>query len=291
MVLNFPEKNWWETDQYTLAEILSPEIYQYSDSLFGPKDHALVRVYEDGQTQKGWGITPPKNESEGFMPRYMRGDFLPRRATYGYDKGQHAVAIVMRSVRAMCVDIDGKNGGLEYASTLGALPPTASERSKSGNGYHLFYSVPDEWDDELGFDLVQDAIGIVQGVDIRGVGCVYHYPQQRWNARPLAPAPQWLLDKMAERRSRREAFTSNLSKIHTLDETEILIMQSELLDELAKPIPAGKRNTSLFAIGHKMAAAGVENWETHLTNRALDLGLTADEVERIVRNIGRYDAP
>src|SRR5690606_23509761 len=102
-------------------------------------------AYEGGQTQRGWGLyrrrderdpadTGDKREPE-FMPRYLRGEFLPRRALYAYEKGTSAFAIVMRSVSLVCIDIDGKHGGLEDASELGALPLTLAETSKSGTGF------------------------------------------------------------------------------------------------------------------------------------------------------------
>jgi hypothetical protein len=289
MVLNIPTKNWWETDEYTVNALLAPQME--NPLLWGPQGPALVRAYEGGSTQAGWGLTPPQGSDEGFMARYTRGEFLPRRTEYGYDKGSHAAAIVMRSSRLLCVDIDGKNGGLDHVGELGALPLTLAETSKSGNGYHLYYAVQEQWTEDEGFGLLADAIGIVTGVDIRAVGCVYHYPTQRWNEREIAEIPEWFLDKLLERKARRAVFTAQAMKLDTLDETDILIMHAELLDELAKPIPAGKRNTSLFAIGHKLKSAGVPAWEGHLTARANDLGLSADEADRIVRNIGRYDAP
>jgi hypothetical protein len=290
MALNIQTKNWWETDTYTVEALIAPQALS-DDTMWGPQGPALVRAYENGSTQSGWGLTPPQGSDEGFMVRYTRGEFMPRRTEYGYDKGSHAAALVMRSTRLLCVDIDGKNGGLEHAGSLGAMPLTLAETSKSGNGYHLFYAVPEDWTEDEGFGLLADAIGIVTGVDLRAVGCVYHYPSQRWNEREIAEIPDWFLDKLIERKARRAIFTAQTMKLDTLDETEILIMHAELLDELAKPIPAGKRNTSLFAIGHKLKAAGVENWEGHLTARADDLGLSTDETDRIVRNIGRYDAP
>ena len=89
-----------------------------------------------------------KDGADGFMPRYLRGVFNSRRVVYGYERGKWAYAFVMRSMRLVCVDIDGKNGGLEHAKKLGLLPPTLAETSKSGDGYHLFYLVDEEWDDE-----------------------------------------------------------------------------------------------------------------------------------------------
>ena len=290
MALNISTENWWETDTYEVEALIAPQMIA-DETLWGPQGPALVRAYENGSTQSGWGLTPPKDSEDGFMERYLRGEFLPRRTEYGYDKGSHAAAFVLRSSRLMCVDIDGKNGGLEHAGSLGALPLTLSETSKSGNGYHLFYAVPEDWDEKEGFGLLNDAVGIVTGVDIRAVGCVYHYPSQRWNTREIAEIPDWFLDKLLERKARRAVFSAQIMNLNTLDETEILIMQAELLDELAKPIPSGKRNTTLFAIGHKLKAAGVENWEGHLTSRANDLGLSTDEADRIVQNVGRYAAP
>ena len=290
MTLKLSTQNWWDTDTYTVDALLAPQMLA-DDTLWGPQGPALVRAYDGGSTQSGWGLTPPKGSDEGFMPRYIKGEFLARRTEHGYDKGSHAAAIIMRSTRLVCVDIDGKNGGLDHVTELGALPFTLSETSKSGNGYHLFYEVPEAWTEDEGFGMLSDAIGIVTGVDIRAVGCVYHHPQQRWNERVIAPAPQWFLDKLLERKARRALFTADTLKRETLDETEILIVQAELLDELAKPIPKGKRNTALFALGHKLNAAQVPGWEGHLTARANDLGLSPDEADRIIRNIGRYDAP
>ena len=91
MGLNIPTKNWWETDTYTVDALLAPQALA-DDSLWGPQGPALVRAYENGSTQSGWGLTPPQGSDEGFMIRYGRGEFLPRRTEYGYEKGSHAAA-------------------------------------------------------------------------------------------------------------------------------------------------------------------------------------------------------
>ena len=115
--LNLPSKNWWETEKYSKEGLLpgfdAPDI-------FGPNGPAFVKVHADGTTQKGWGLTPPKDSTEGFMPRYTRGEFLTRKTEYGYNKGSHGGALVMRSARLVCIDIDGKNGGQQHAGSLGA---------------------------------------------------------------------------------------------------------------------------------------------------------------------------
>jgi hypothetical protein len=289
MSLQISRKSWWETDRYDRDWLIPPRLLEPEAADFwGPKGPALVRAYPDGSTQQGWGLTG-KEGSEGFMPRYLRGEFLPRRTEYGYEHGKHAAALVMRSARLMCVDIDGKNGGLEHARSLGALPHTLAETSKSGNGYHLYYATDEEWDEKEGFGLIPDHIGIVQGVDIRGVGCVYHQPTQRWNNHMPAPLPEWLRDRLLLKKQQRQSAAVNIhKKLTTLDETEILIMHSELIDELAKPVPAGRRNNTLFAIGSKLKLAEVPDWEEKVRDRAEELGLDINEAEKLINNISNY---
>jgi len=196
----------------------------------------------------------------------------------------------MRSLALVCIDIDGKNGGEVGAKQLGLLPPTLAETSKSGNGWHLFYAVtPGVWNEDRGFDEYSDHIGISPGVDIRAVGCVYHYPSQRWNGRRAAPLPQFLAELFTARKQKITQYAERVTKVREAgDEMEILMMQDELVTELKKPIPAGKRNTTLFAIGSQMAEAGVLDWDEQLVKRADEVGLDKAEAEKIVENIQRY---
>src|SRR6185503_17331686 len=148
---------WWRTDDYDGAT-RDATIASFA----GPKGMALVRAWPDGRTDPGWGLTSPSGD--GFMLRYMRGEFNERRVLYGYVRDKWAFAYVMRSLKLVVVDIDGKNGGLEHAKKLGMLPPTMAETSKSGDGYHLFYEHDEPWDNDKGFGALSDRIGIEQGV-------------------------------------------------------------------------------------------------------------------------------
>lgn len=277
---------WWRTDTYGGTHGVPAKWTDYA----GPKGIALVRAWPDGRTSPGWGLVSPTS-GEGFMPRYMRGEFDPRRALNGYEQDKWGFAFVMRSMRMVCIDIDGKNGGLEHAKRLGMLPPTAAETSKSGTGYHLFYLVEEEWDPEKGFAALSDRIGIQQGVDIRATGCVYHHKQQRWNHRDLVPLPAHLYELL---RSREEKIAAQSERIKSVlsseDELEIMMMHEELLSDLKKPIPTGKRNNTLFAIGCKMRTAEVPEWEQILSDRAQEVGLDAQETSKLVANVERYYA-
>ena len=283
--LKIPDLPWWRTDPYTVNAALTPGILEHA----GPNGVALVRAYEDGRTDPGWGLTSPKGLA--FMPKYERklfhsGAILKMHNTYG-----QPFALVMRSVRLVCIDIDGKNGGLEHALRLGNLPPTLAETSRSGNGYHLFYSTSESWDENYGFAPFSDRIGVEQGVDIRATGCVFHFQQQRWNDRKIAPLPQYLADLIVKREQQQAASNSRITSILENDDPlETLMMQNELTMELKKPIAPGKRNNTLFAIGAQMFLAKIDDWETQVRDRAAQVGLDHDEIEKLVANISKYGA-
>src|SRR6478752_6409049 len=147
-------KPWWMTDTYDVDDPI-PEAMSMLD---GPKGIALVKAWPDGRTDAGWGLT--SKYGDGFMARYNRGEFNARRVLYGFNRGKWNFAFIMRSMQLVCIDIDGKNGGLEHAKHLGALPMTLSETSKSGDGYHLFYRTDEVWDPDYGFAILNDRIGI-----------------------------------------------------------------------------------------------------------------------------------
>lgn len=275
---------WWRTDDYSLD---LPVHESFVESA-GPKGLALVKAWPSGVTDPGWGLQGAEG-ADGFMPRYTRGEFNERRVLHGYNKGMWAFAFIMRSVNLVCIDIDGKNGGLEHAKRLGMLPHTLAETSKSGDGYHLFYTTDEEWNDVSGFGRLSDRIGLEQGVDIRATGCVYHHPQQRWNYKNPVPLPDHLREQLLHREQKIAAQTERITKVLNSDDTmEVLIMQDEILSDLAKPIPAGKRNNTLFAIGSQMQSAQIPDWETKLLDRATQVGLSSDEADKIVANINRY---
>ncbi len=276
-----PAAPWWMGDTYDKDVSIPSELVRYS----GPKGVAVVRAWESGQTSKGWGETT-------FMDLYMKGRFNAQPVLPGYEQGRWAIAYVMRSVRLVCIDIDGKNGGYDGAKLLGMLPYTLAETSKSGNGYHLFFSVDsDIWDLDKGFAMIGDRIGLEQGVDLRGVGCVYHYPQQRWNDREIAPLPEPLLKKLLARKSQVDAQVDEIIKLLDAgDPTEVALMHDALITDLNKPIPAGRRNTTLFAIGSQMYMAQVPGWKQLVHDRALALGLDIDESDKLIANIEKYAA-
>lgn len=286
---------WWRTDTYDGEHAIPEQMREHA----GPNGLALVKAYPDGRTQAGWGLERKVELKDGgfekqpdFMPRYLKNEFAERRAVHAFENKGMPFAFVMRSMQLVCIDIDGKNGGLEHAKKLGALPPTLAETSKSGDGYHLFYLLEgDVWDVSKGAAGLSDRIGIETGVDFRATGCVYHHPQQRWNDRPVAVFPAHLVEILQQREQRAAASSDRITKVlANNDDLEVLMMQNELEAELEKPIAPGKRNNTLFAIGSQMATAEVPDWQDKVTNRACEVGLDGDEIDKLVSNIERYTA-
>lgn len=270
--------SWWTTDEFTVDTPVPEDLR----ALSGPRGPALVRVWQDGRTDPGWG-------EDNFMPSYNRNFFRSGPILVGYEKEMWAFAFVMRSMRVVCLDIDGKNGGLESIGSLGMLPYTLAETSKSGDGYHLFYSTDEAWSQQTGFAGLRDRIGVVPGVDFRATGCVYHYRSQRWNGRDIAPLPQHLKDRLLKKEQQVAAQVSSIIKVLDAgDQVEVLMMQQKLVDDLGKPIPAGKRNNTLFAIGSQMKVAQVQDWEKLVEARADELGLPDEEISKLISNIQKY---
>ena len=181
---------WFESDKYTDDDAIS-SVLGHAETLQGPKGLALVRVFSEGRTTSGWGLqalpeTATKAARPGFMADYMAGRFDTRVPLGRFRAHGDPFAIVMRSLNMLVLDVDrhlddGGADGFAGITQLGALPPTLAETSKSGDGRHLFYRTPDTWDEEVGFSMYEDAIGLAPGVDMRINGCVYHYASQRWN--------------------------------------------------------------------------------------------------------------
>jgi hypothetical protein len=268
-------QQWFEDSNLYYLNTPSPPQLSY------PK-LGTVRVFGSGKTQPGWGATE-------FMESWEAGHFDPSRTARHYERYSQPFAYIMRTLPMICVDIDGKNGGVPTARTL-ALPATFGERSKSGNGYHLFYSIPyTPWHESLGFNEFPDIIGLVPGVDIKGTGLVFHYPNQRWNGLDVAQLPPTLVDLIG--RARDVRFQTRVTKqgVEALDDEDLMILHDTLLTELnTAKIPVGERNNTLYKLGSRLCAAGAKGWEFDVRRRGAELGLDEGELDELVKNIHAY---
>lgn len=243
---------WYENDmefsEVTPWGILRPES--------GPHGPAVVRVYDE-KTQPGWG-------RERFMRNYVRNFFAISKIPEG-----QPYALVMRSLRLATVDIDGKNDGYKEAAKLD-LPPTLAEKSKSGNGHHLLYRIPDTWDATDGFAAQPDCIGMWPGIDIKATGVVYHHLHQKWNTREIVDLPADVLDMLVKRNQRTALLRVTPTQAAELTDEDLKFKRDMLLIELSKHRTDG-RDTSLWRIGASLLNLGVD--EAYMAEKILAAGL------------------
>jgi len=267
---------WFEDNsQYVNGEAV-PDQLQYPHL-------SLVSLYPNGKTQPVWGAA-------SFVDNQKRGKFRSDVVINRFNKQQMPFGIVMRSLPMICVDVDGKNGGIQTAALLG-LTNTFGERSKSQNGYHLYYSIPyTRWNPERGYDEFPDIIGLIPGVDIKGTGVVFHYGNQLWNSQDVAIAPASLLELIGKVRDIKRQTRLTKSGVSDMDSDELVIIHDELRERLASKFEPGKRNTKLYAIGSQMQAAFYPAWDIALYDRGIEIGLEIEEITDIINNIEKYSS-
>lgn len=243
----------WYDNQMQFSEVTP---WHALRPLAGPMGVAVVRVYGE-KTQPGWG-------REHFMRNYSRRFFASPNIPEG-----EPYALVMRSLRLLCVDIDGKNDGYKEAAKLD-LPPTLAETSKSGKGHHLFYSYPDVWDDTDGYALQPDRIGMWPGIDIKATGVVYHHLHQRWNNEAVAELPDGVWELLVKRNQRDALLRVTPTQAAELTDDDLKFKRDMLLIELSKHRTDG-RDTSLWRIGASLLNLGVD--EAYMAEKILAAGL------------------
>lgn len=260
---------WWENkDAFDQEDAV---LDRYS----GPEGVATVKVFDSGKTQPGWG-------DADFMKNYKLGKMrqsVQRTQPFAY---------VMRSLDMIVVDVDARNDGYQSLKALN-LPRTLAETSKSGEGLHLWFVTSEEWDDQTGYSAYSDRIGLMPGIDIRGVGCVFHYPQQRWNNEFPAFMPEHLANKLLV----RQQMTHDPQVLSTMmqdDPIEAKRLIQQILKTAEQPIKAGNRNQTLFAMSSQLFLLGYEDWEEVIRNLGYTSGLPDEEVEKIIGNAMKYAA-
>ncbi len=259
-----------DTDQYN-ADTPWSDLREHA----GPFGVAVVAVYGE-KTQPGWG-------TERFMKNYTRQFFAEPPAN------NKPFALVMRSLRLLCVDIDGKNNGYQEAAKLN-LPPTLAETSKSGNGHHLFYSYPDTWDELYGYVGQPDRIGMWPGIDIKSSGVVYHHSHQLWNNESIAVLPDDVWDKLQSRNLRDAQLRVTPAQAQEMTDEDLKFKRDMLLIQLSQHRTDG-RDTSLWRIGASLLNRGVD--EQYMSEKIREAGLRwgVDEHtldNKIIPNIKSY---
>ncbi|QOC56094.1 DNA primase/polymerase [Microbacterium phage Zhengyi] len=269
---------WFEDkEQYIVDEPVAPQIMnEYGERL------DLVRLFPSGKTQPGW------NNKE-FMENHDRGAFAPKRALRFFNRYDMPFGLLMRSVPLVGIDIDGKNGGIETSNAL-RLTRSLAETSRSGDGFHIVYSVPfTQWNPKTGYSELPDLLGLIPGVDIKGTGLLFHHSSQKWNNLRIAPLPPTLFDLITNTRdSRQLRRLAREVKAPEMDPDDLVIVHDQLKTSLEGKFPVGGRNQKLFALGAQMRAAAYPHWEKALYERGAQIGLDKEEISSIIKNIDAY---
>ena len=72
-----------------------------------------------------------------------------------------------------------------------------------------------------------------------------------------------------------------------MDEMDLILLQSDLLEKLKAPMQPGDRNRRLYSWGCE-AYGIVKDWELSLVWRGQQVGLEIDELANIVKNVVKY---
>lgn len=145
----------------------------------------------------------------------------------------------------LVLDFDAKSGGLETLKTL-HIPDTLTQRTRSG-GVHFFFRYPKDGRH------YGNRVGFLPGADIRGVGGWAAYYGFADPNKPIAEAPQWLLD----------AAHKDVAPVGSPVKVEASIAQGiiEAALENIREAPPGESNDTLnteaFKLGQLIASGSI----------------------------------
>lgn len=184
-------------------------------------------------------------------------------------------------------DVHGDDTVLELELEGFALPSTREHHTPTG-GRHLIYSAP---------EAVKQGAGVLgKGVDIRSRGGYIVAPGSVVDAGaysvandlPIAPAPQWLLDRCGTARPKSQ----QAAPLVEVDHDRAVRRAREYLQNEAPQAEAGTRNETAYRVAQRVKDLGVgevdaidlfTSWNEHNSPP-----LEAEELEAVVRNAYAY---
>jgi putative DNA primase/helicase len=231
---------------------------------------------------RGFPVLPLKPGSKHPATRHGKNDASADAGQvaswFPPDTDRNVGIVTGKQSRLIVVDIDPRNNGdagfERLERTFGKLPDTMRAKT-GGGGRHLYFSVPD------GTAGLSDRPGVAgyDGVDLKAGGYVVAAPSVHesgnayaWeNDAPIAPAPDWLIELARGGKRIKSATPSSNGSI-----------------------AEGGRNDTLFRLASGLRARGLSSAAivaaVAAENKARCVPpLDADEVERIVNSVMRYE--
>lgn len=164
--------------------------------------------------------------------------------------------------RLLVIDIDPRKGGAETFAGLSLTEhfPDTPVAKTQGGGSHIIYALPD------GVSVRGGADRLGQGVDVKsrggyicGVGSTIDNRPYEWQpgfdpkSRPIAPAPQWLIDRCNAARTRTRSSGERI-----IEEDETALEQAEAwLAQHAPEAAEGERDNTAFKVAARLYDFGV----------------------------------
>lgn len=155
------------------------------------------------------------------------------------------------------LDVDVKNGrnGLADLQTLPAIPDTFTVKTPSG-GFHLYFRTPD------GVEVSNSAKNLPAGLDVRGASgyvlapgsVVDGKPYTIASAAPVAPAPEWLLERL---RSAPERKSAPGDMIGALDTPAAVERAKAIIAKAAPAIEGERGNDATYALAARLFPLGL----------------------------------
>lgn len=165
------------------------------------------------------------------------------------------VAVHCKGLAVLDVDVKNGRNGLADLKTLPAIPDTYTVKTPSG-GYHLYFRTPD------GVEVSNSAKNLPAGLDIRGASGYVLAPgsvidgkkYEVARAAPVAPAPEWLLERLL---AAPDGKAEPGSTIGALD-TPAAVDRAKAIIAKAPPAIEGERgNDTTYRLAAAVLAIGV----------------------------------
>lgn len=165
------------------------------------------------------------------------------------------VAIHCRGLAVLDVDVKGGRNGLADLKSLPAIPDTYTVKTPSG-GYHLYFRTPE------GVEVSNSAKNLPAGIDIRGANGYVLAPgsvvdgkkYEVLSTAPVAPAPEWLLERL---RAAPERKAEPGGTIGALDTPAAVERAKAIIAKAAPAIEGERGNDTTYALAARLFPLGL----------------------------------
>jgi KaiC/GvpD/RAD55 family RecA-like ATPase len=233
------------------------------------------------------GFHPVPVEPRGKQPLARWKDYQSRQPTraevnaWWTETPSANVALVLgRGVFA--IDVDGIEGATSFLSSPDMQIPSGTPTSNTGKGRHYFLSAPGS---------VGDHIGLLPGIDVKGVGYVVVPPSIHQNGREYT----WEMPLLEKPPMAPDSILALMQPAKDLKATTWVPAGVEWLLEALGPVGEGKRDVSCTRLAGYLLGKGIPPAATELILNAWAARCTPPfsprDVRKCVESISHRETP